>query len=361
MLLGKFRQELMELLYPLKFHPVYKDYLWGGRNLSRFGKQLPEGKVAESWELACHADGMSVVKNGIFEGRTLKSLMDEFGSEITGDLSGNSTDFPLLIKLIDANDKLSVQVHPDDEFARQHEGDNGKNEMWYILDAKPCARLIYGLKPGVTRTEFEMAVRENRVEECLNYINVKAGDFINIPAGLIHAIGDGIVLAEIQQNSNVTYRVYDYNRKDARGNFRPLHIEKAMQVIDFDTRVKYPYEGLEYENSDKASLKILVANKYFCVELYKISGSIKQNTGYRKFHAYVCTEGRGKIGYGKENVSLDTGETVLIPPVIGEYFIEGELTLLKTYVPDLDVDIYQKLINIGFSKQEITEKIAGIV
>ena len=348
------------MLYPMKFHPVYKDYIWGGRNLAKFGKQLPEGIVAESWELSCHVDGMSIVKNGVFEGRTLKSMIEEYGNEIMGDLAGKYTDFPLLIKLIDANEKLSVQVHPDDEFARFHEGDNGKNEMWYILDAKPGAQLIYGLKHGVSREDFEKAVKENRVEDCLNYINVKAGDFINIPAGLVHAICEGIVLAEIQQNSNVTYRVYDYNRKDAKGNYRPLHIEKAMQVINFESRIKYPYEGLEYEKSGKTSLKILVANKYFCVELFKISGRIEQDTENRMFHVYLCTEGDGMILYGNEKTALSRGETVLIPACIGRYCIEGELTLLKAYVPDMDTDIYRRLTDMGYRKQEIENKIAGV-
>ncbi|AGC68200.1 mannose-6-phosphate isomerase ManA [Thermoclostridium stercorarium subsp. stercorarium DSM 8532] len=349
------------MLYPLKFHPVYKDYIWGGRNLSKFGKQLPEGKVAESWELACHPDGMSVVRNGIYEGRTLKSMIEEFGGDIVGELGAESAGFPLLIKLIDANDRLSVQVHPDDEFAKAHEGDNGKNEMWYILDAKPGAKLVYGLKKGITKSDFEKAVRENRIEDCLNYINVKAGDFINIPAGLIHAIGDGIILAEIQQSSNVTYRVYDYNRRDAHGNLRPLHIEKAMQVINFNAGdIKYPYEGLEYKRSDNVSLKVLVANKHFCVELYKISGNITQETNFRKFHAYICIAGSGEIGYQNERVSIGQGETVLIPACIGEYRIKGKLTLLKTYVPDLDADIYGKLMEMGYKKEEIKEKIAGL-
>ncbi|NLX77725.1 MAG: class I mannose-6-phosphate isomerase [Clostridiaceae bacterium] len=349
------------MLYPLKFKPVFKDYIWGGRNLSRFGKNLPDGIVAESWELACHPDGMSIVENGAFKGRKLKSLLEQFGDRIIGDSAGNNTDFPIMIKLIDANDKLSVQVHPDDEYARAHEGDNGKNEMWYILDAKPGAKLIYGLKPGVDRAQFEAAVKENRLEDCLNYINVKPGDFINIPAGLIHAICDGIVLAEIQQNSNVTYRVYDYNRKGPDGKSRPLHIEKAMQIIDFNAGdMKYRYDGLEYEKNENASLRVIVANEYFCVEHYTVTGKITQNTGLRQFHAYVCIGGEGEIYCDNGSVELKTGETVLIPSCIGEYEIKGELTLLKTYVPDLDADVYRKLMDMGYTKKRITEKIAGL-
>lgn len=350
------------MLYPFKFLPVYKDYIWGGRNLSKFNRQLPEGKVAESWELACRPDGMSVVENGVYKGRTLESMLSEFGSEIMGDSAkSNEHGFPLLIKLIDANDKLSVQVHPDDEFARTHEGDNGKNEMWYILDAKPDAKLIYGLKPGVTKADFENAVMENQIGDCLNYINVKEGDFINIPAGMVHAICDGIVLAEIQQNSNVTYRIYDYNRKDQKGNYRPLHIEKAMQVINFDSgNRKLLYEGLEYEASDKVSMKILVANKYFCVELFSISGNIQQDTKNKKFHAFICIDREGKISYETGSVKLHKGETVLIPSCIGKYIIEGDVKLLKAYIPKLDDDVYGRLMEIGYSREEIKEKIAGL-
>lgn len=354
---------MRELLYPFKFVPVYKDYIWGGRNLTKFDKQLPEGIVAESWELACHPDGMSIIENGCYKGRTLKSMVEEFGSDIIGDLAQfNCESFPLLIKLIDANDKLSVQVHPDDDYAKVHEGDNGKNEMWYILDAKPDAKLIYGLKPGVTKPDFEKAVKENKLEECLNYISVKPGDFVNIPAGTIHAICDGIVLAEFQQNSNVTYRVFDYNRKDLKGNYRPLHIEKAMQVIDFNSlNKKYIYDGLVYENYCNASLKILVANKHFCVEHYKIMGNIQQDTEFRQFHAYVCIEGKGIINYDSKSINLHKGETILIPSCIGKYDIEGTMELLKAFVPDLNNDIYARLMRIGYTKNEITEKIAGLV
>lgn len=215
------------MLYPFQFIPVYKDYIWGGRNLERLGKELPEGKVAESWELSCHPDGMSVVKNGTLRGRTLQGLIDEYGSKITGDYRTKT--FPLLVKLIDAADKLSVQVHPDDNFALAHEGEFGKNEFWYVLDAKPDAYLIYDFKPSITRSDFEKAVCEDRVGDCLQIVPVRAGDFLNIPAGLIHSIGEGILLAEIQQSSNTTYRIFDYNRTDAKGTKRPLHLEKAWR------------------------------------------------------------------------------------------------------------------------------------
>lgn len=349
-------------MYPLKFIPVYKDYIWGGRNLLKFGKELIEGITAESWELSCHPDGLSIVKNGKYKGNTLISMLNSFKHEIVGDLAkSNNTDFPLLIKFIDANDKLSVQVHPDDEYAQIHEGELGKNEMWYILDAKPGAKLIYGLKPGVTKEVFEKAVKENCIHDCLNYLNVNAGDFINIPAGMVHAIGEGIVLAEIQQNSNTTYRIYDYDRRDLKGNTRPLHIEKALQVINFqEDNLNFLYEGLEYESSTEASLKMLVANKYFCVEEYRVFNYVEQDTNHTQFHAYVCIDGQGTMTYGDGCISLYKGETVLVPAAVGEYRIVGNLVLLKAYVPDLDRDVLKRLSNLGYSKQEIIDSVGGL-
>lgn len=350
------------LLYPLKFKPVYKDYIWGGRNLQSLGKKLPEGIVAESWELSCHPDGMSIVNNGAYKNRTLQSLIDEFGNKILGSLAGRKINkFPLLVKLIDANSKLSVQVHPDDDFALINENEYGKNEMWYIIDAKEGASLIYDVKSGVTRESFEKAVLDNKVEESLGVLPVKAGDFINIPAGVVHAIGEGIVLAEIQQNSNTTYRLYDYNRKDVNGNLRPLHIEKALKVVNFDTKSrKLKYKGIDYNLSRGSNAKILAANPYYCVELFMISDLIQQNTYEKQFHIYVCVEGTGHINWANESISLQRGETVLVPSSLDNYSIEGELKALKAYVPDIDIDILKRLQAMGFSKLEIVENIAGL-
>ncbi|NLN63886.1 MAG: class I mannose-6-phosphate isomerase [Clostridiaceae bacterium] len=321
------------MFYPLKFEPVYKDYLWGGRNLSKFGKQLPEGKVAESWELSCHPDGMSVVKNGLFKGRTLQALLDEYGKEITG--QDRIAVFPLLIKLIDANDKLSVQVHPDDDYARRHEGGQGKNEMWYIIDAKPDACLILDLKPGVTRKVFEKAVQEKRVEDCLQKVPVKKGDFINIPAGLVHAIGEGIVLAEVQQNSNITYRIYDYNRTDAFGNTRPLHLDKAMEVINFNgQRQAVQGDGVPYDLSGNGTAMVLVKNDYFCVELFRANGNIEQATLNRQFHIYICLEGEGTIQWGRDSMQFHMGETFMVPSSLGDYTLSGAFNALRAYVPE---------------------------
>ncbi len=348
------------MLYPLKFIPVFKDYIWGGRNLQNYGKDLPEGKVAESWELCCHSDGMSIVANGKLAGKSLASLIDEYGNSLLGNTyQKNSPTFPLMVKLIDANDRLSVQVHPNDSYALENEGESGKNEMWYILKAKPGANLIYGVRPGVTKEVLKKAVDENRIGECLRSVPVKAGDFVNIPAGMVHAIGEGIVLAEIQQNSNSTYRIYDYDRKDVNGNTRPLHIKKALDVIQFHARVqKKLYEGLKYDLQDGGTATILVANPYFCVELLDIRKTITQQTD-GCFHILICISGNGLIR-GKESVPIKMGETILIPSCMDTYSISGSMKVIKAYVPDIERDIYERMYDKGFSAKEITVKIDGL-
>lgn len=347
------------MFYPMKFEPVLKDYIWGGRNLERFGKQLKEEKVAESWEVSCHPDGMSVIQNGKFQGRTLQSLIDQFGAQITGNHADSS--FPLLVKLIDANDRLSVQVHPNDEYARIHEGEAGKNEMWYILDAKPGARLIFDVKPGVNRGCFQRAVQEDRVEECLQSIPVRAGSFINIPAGVVHAIGEGIILAEIQQNSNSTYRIYDYHRVDAMGNPRPLHLDKAMDVIRFDSeKRRKQYGGLKYIISHHFTATVLVANPYFCMELLQVTGTAALDTQKRQFHIHVCIDGNGTVTWDGGSMEFQRGETFLIPCALGRYILKGNFKTLQAYVPDLQKDIYARLQQMGYIIEEIHANISGL-
>ena len=219
---------------PLFFDPIYKSIIWGGRNLERiFNRSLPEGKVAESWEISNHGKDNSIITNGEFKGKSLNELLNKFGSKLVGKKC-SSERFPLLIKLIDANDKLSVQVHPDNEYAKIHDNDLGKTEMWYIIDAKPNAKLICGVKSGTTKKQFEEAIKNNTLNEYLNYVDVKKGDTIFIPSGTVHAILDGIVIAEIQQNSDTTYRVYDWGRVGKDGKPRELHVEKALDVINFE-------------------------------------------------------------------------------------------------------------------------------
>ena len=348
------------MLYPLKFKPLYKDYVWGGRNLASLGKKLPEtGIAAESWEVSCHKNGPSIIANGEYEGTSLPELVKKLGRRLVGNsLPQKDVDkFPLLIKFIDAENNLSVQVHPDDAYAFKNEnGEYGKNEMWYIINAKPGAKLVYDVVPGTTREKFAAAVAENRVEDCLKTIEVSAGDVVNIPAGLVHAIGRGIMLAEIQQSSDTTYRIYDYGRKG-----RPLHIAKALDVIDFNSAGrKEKYTGLEIKLGKDCSKRIVVANHYFCTEIYTISGKVAENADGGKFAIYTFVSGSGGIVWSGGKSPVGMGESVLVPAAMGPYSIEGKLTALKAYVPDLETDVIGPLKSAGWDEGRILSEIGGL-
>ena len=352
------------MLYPLRFTPAYKDYIWGGRNLENFGKVLPDGIIAEIWEISAHKDGLSIVSEGDLKGYSIPELINKFGTEFAGtDLSEKDQElFPLLIKLIDANNNLSVQVHPDDEYAFINEnGELGKNEMWYILDAKPGSTLIYDVTEGTTKEKFAEAIKNGTVENTLNTIEVFPGDVINIPAGLVHAIGKGIILAEIQQNSNTTYRVYDYDRKDAEGNSRPLHIEKSLDTIDFRIeKGKEKCQGIVSNLPDGGTKNNLIANKYFSVEKYSVKSSIEEKADGSKFYIYIFTEGNCTIFHDGKEYLFGKGDTVLVPASIGEYTMAGTFEMLKTYVPNIDQDVVLPLLREGYIEEDINEKIAGL-
>lgn len=346
------------MLYPLKFKPIYKDYIWGGRNLEKFGKQLIDGIVAESWEVSCHKNGTSIIVNGDYKGVSLPELINRLGSNIIGNSfkQYDAYRFPLLVKFIDAEKNLSVQVHPDDSFAQVNEnGEYGKNEVWYIISAKPGARLVYDMTPGTTKECFSSAIKNGTIEKCLKTVEVYPGDTLNIPSGLVHAIGEGIMLVEIQQNSDITYRVYDYKRTD-----RPLQIEKALQVIDFNSgtiREKYP--GLKVALTGKSFKTYIVANRYFAVEVYDISGSVDENADGSNFYIYTFIEGSGVIKWGNNSIEIRAGESVFIPSAMGKYSLIGHIKGLKSYVPDLGRDVIKPLIKNGYSLVDIESSIPG--
>ena len=220
-------------IYPLAFEPVFKDYIWGGRNLEKkLGRALPPGTVAESWEVAAHPNGQTKVAAGPLSGYTLDALQARLGERLLGQ-AADAANFPLLIKLLDANRWLSVQVHPDDAYAREHAGELGKTELWIILHAEPGAEVIYGLKDGVTREQFAQAAANGAIEHMLHHVSIRSGDAVYVPAGTVHALGPGAIVAEIQQNSDTTYRLYDWGRSGADGQSRPLHVQQALDVIDW--------------------------------------------------------------------------------------------------------------------------------
>ena len=216
-----------------KLQPSYKDYLWGGHRLvDEYGKDYDGDILAESWELSCHPDGPSTIVNGPYAGKTLEEYIETAGKEVLGSNCRRFRDFPILIKFIDAKQNLSIQVHPDNRYALKNEGQYGKTEMWYVVDAEKDAFLYYGFKKEISREEFARRIQEDTLLEVLNAVPVHKGDVLFIESGTIHAIGKGILIAEIQQNSNVTYRVYDYGRVGKDGKKRDLHIEQALAVTN---------------------------------------------------------------------------------------------------------------------------------
>lgn len=351
------------MYYPLKFEPTYKKYIWGGRNLERLGKILPKGKIAESWEVSCQEDGMSTISNGIFKGQRLLDLIKETGNLVIGSalIHNGKVEFPLLFKLIDANRPLSVQVHPNDKYAYIFENkSSGKHEAWYIVSAKPGARIAYSVIPGINKSVFIKAIKDNKVASCLHYLNVLPGDIIDISPGVLHSIGAGIVLAEIQQNSNITYRVFDFDRTDRKGLKRPLHLKKALDVLNFDTdRKKAKFRGLSVKLEGDSTQTYTIANKYFSVELLKIDGEVAQETNGCRFYIYYMLEGKAVLQHQNGFTSFEKGESVLIPASMGKFSLSGQCKVLKTYVPDIEKNIIAPLLEANFSNAEILEKIFG--
>ena len=326
-----------QALYPLTFAPVLKKYIWGGRNLEKLGRELPaDGIVAESWEIAGHQDGTTLVKNGALAGKPLTDLVAEYGVDLVG--SNNAWalkrgKFPLLIKLLDANRPLSVQVHPKDNYALQHEGNElGKTEMWVILHAEPNAEVIIGVKAGTTPENFRRAIESGQLEKYLHRVPVKTGDHIDVPAGTLHAIMSDVIIAEIQQNSNTTYRVYDWNRVGADGNPRLLHVDKAMDVINFEqVEPGLPHPKLLADEGGVRRLG-LVRNEYFITERVEIqAGSTYHGecTG-KTMEIWGLIAGDATI----DNVDCQAIQFVLLPAVLGKFSVHAKsgAILLRTYV-----------------------------
>lgn len=301
--------------------PACKDYLWGGHRRLRedFGVQSALDPLAEAWVLSCHPDGPSVLADGPYAGRTLAGYLEEAGKEVLGTHCGRFEDFPVLIKLIDAERDLSIQVHPSDEYALAHEGQFGKTEMWVALEAEPHACLYYGFEREVSREEFARHIADGTLTELLRKVPVKQGDVFFIPSGTLHAIGAGLVIAEIQQNSNVTYRVFDYNRVGADGKPRPLHVEKALEVTDLRP-VRKPDFGPH-----------LGTCPYFTVD--GRDGPFTAWCGGESFHALLVTEGQGTLACGGETRTIQKGNCLFLPAGSGGYEVTGACKTLVTYVP----------------------------
>lgn len=313
-------------MYPIKFENLYYERIWGGKDLEKFRDNVPSGIIGESWDIACHKNGTGTVINGQLRGKSFDEIIKKYGERLLGK-EISSQEFPLLIKLITAQDKLSVQVHPDDEYANRVEKDSGKTEAWYVVDAQEGASLIVGTK-DCDKEKFKKAINEGKLDKYLNKIPVKKGDFFYVQSGLVHAICEGVLIAEIQQSSDTTYRVYDYNRG------REIHVDKALEVIDFNLRGENSQGIVIKKNGyDKTYLCL---GKYFTIQKYEVTGSVKENSDEKRFYLFTCVEGNGTIKYDGGEEKILMGDSILIPATLGEYELVGNFTLLKSYVPDLE-------------------------
>ena len=336
-------------LYPLKFQEVYKEKPWGGRRLETVvNKSLPSGKaIGESWEVSDHPNGPGKVRTGALEGKTIRELIDEYGADFIGSelmASSGTTRFPLLIKFLDISDEVSLQVHPDRQSAEEFNEESAKHEAWYVIAAEKGAFLVCGLEPDVDAEELKpmlepdmpIAQRREHLQRVLNYISVHKGDIINLPAGTVHYAGGGIVLAEIQQNSDVTYRMFDWGRVNADGTKRPLYLQQAFASIRRDPKAglvqmhklsSYPYDRYN-----------VIDNDQFCVELIETSdfaSEIQEQVSKKRFHILMVISGNGELEYLSSQgrrfyTPFSSGETIFLPAALGDYSIHGfSLRLLK--------------------------------
>lgn len=321
----------MTPLYPLLLKPIFKERIWGGRSLEPFfGTGLPDGRIGECWVLGEHEQGTSEVTNGPLAGKNLRELRLEFGAALLGTrgLSAPGGRCPLLIKLLDAQDDLSVQVHPEDSYGGLPPGELGKTEMWYILHAEPGARIVYGLNDGVDALAFAEAVRSGGIEACLRYVEVQAGDAFYVPAGTIHALGAGTVVAEVQQSSDTVYRVYDYNRLGLDGKPRELHVEHALKVARYDT----PAAALRPEAVAANQWQRLVQSPFFTVDRGRCDGYWAQATTPESCDALLVLSGEGRIEWQGGAAPLKAGDAVMVPAGLGAYSVEGAVELMRSRV-----------------------------
>jgi mannose-6-phosphate isomerase len=315
--------------YPLRLQPTYRDYLWGGRNLAtRLGKAIPaEGIWAESWEIVDHREHESVIDNGPLAGETLGGLMRQDPLWLVGRAEAIGGRFPLLVKYLDCQGVLSVQVHPDDAYAlRMNPPDLGKTEAWYIVDAQPGAVLYAGLKPGIDREALRRAIASGQTAACLHQLQPKAGDCVFIPAGTVHALGAGLIVAEIQQASNTTFRLYDWDRVDAQGNARALHVDESLETIDFDSGPRQWQQPQALPEPGRE--RLVECDKFLFDRIAGVGQAIVGGDG--RFHILTVPQGCVHLRAGGDETVLETGDTVLLPASLGptEALLADGTTLL---------------------------------
>ena len=315
---------------PFYLKAPVKDYIWGGTRLRElFGKEGGD-RLAESWELSCHPDGECYIMGGEFDGMKLSDFVNEH-PEAVGSSFKSGDSFPVLVKLIDAKNDLSVQVHPNDEYAHKYENDNGKTEMWYVIDAAPDSELIYGFNEELSKENFRKAIENNTLMEKLRRVPVKQGDVFFIEPGTLHAIGKGILIAEIQQSSNVTYRVYDYGRLGADGKPRPLHIEKALEVTNTKPLdPERPVYGLEL---DGVVTQLLADCKYFNVNRHRLIKELELYADKNSFaHVLMIGGSGGELVADNHRLELTMGSSVFVPAGTGAFAIKGNCDVIVTTI-----------------------------
>lgn len=311
-------------MYPLKFHPILKERLWGGKKLKTvLGKSIESDITGESWEISGVEGDISVIANGELAGTSLQQLIDDRAEELLGEsvVERFGTEFPILIKFIDAKQDLSVQLHPNDEMAKARHDSFGKTEMWYVMDADDDANLIVGFNRNVTKEEYAESLKKDTLLDLLNYEKVSKGDTFFINTGKVHAIGAGVLLAEIQQTSDVTYRIFDFNRKDKKGNLRELHSEHALDAIDYEKKDDFKVDYNEHINV----VNSMVDCPYFKTDYVHLSENWLQDlTDRDSFTIFICVNGTAQISNENGTVEIKKGETVLVPAVSNSISIKTE-------------------------------------
>lgn len=326
------------MLYPLKFKPRVKERIWGGQAiLAKKGKaagRLSKDKLyGESWDLSSVKGDVSVVANGFLKGNNLEEVIEVYMGELVGEenFERYGLEFPLLIKYLDCNDKLSVQVHPDDALAEERHNSFGKTEAWYVVDCKPGAAIYLGFKDlNLTREEYIAAVSESRLEELLNKVEVKPGDTFFIPAGTVHALGAGLEVVEVQQTSDITYRIYDWDRVDAEGKSRELHTALAVDAIDFEADAELLHRKYDLQRGGEA--KVIESN-YFTMVLHDVAGAKTfDHSALDSFVVYIALNGSVRIIADGNAENLEEGEVILIPAETSEILVEGDAKLMEVYI-----------------------------
>nr|WP_199002542.1 type I phosphomannose isomerase catalytic subunit [Flavobacterium sp. ASV13] len=317
-------------LYPLQFEPILKDRIWGGEKLKTIlNKPITSKITGESWELSTVEGDVSVVSNGILKGKSLMDLIDEKPNEILGTkvYSRFGKQFPLLFKYLDAREDLSIQVHPNDKLAKERHNSFGKTEMWYVMQADPDSRIIVGFKENSSKEEYLKHLQDKTLVSILDDVKAKAGDVFFLETGTVHAIGAGLVVAEIQQTSDITYRLYDFDRKDAQGNTRELHVDLALDAINYnkvDTQKKY--------ESKANTSNVVVDCPYFTTNFIPLEDKTEISKSGETFTVYMCIEGSFEIEYDGFKQTYIKGDTVLVPAEINTFILDGKASILEIYI-----------------------------